>query len=576
MEFTFLLGGIIVRDFFDLLEFLHETPLGDVNSGFMNLAVEERNQGKRQDAIESMHPNHLIFPMARWREADEIGILHVLEGLLDVVLAAITEDDLRICQISPIGEKDPLAQHTPLQNAIGLIVGPEFNPESPILASDIGPKKLSDILAGDGRIECLLDTFLGIRFPSPTRLVAYLEPFLKVAQGPELFCQMLPYATDLPLQKRLAASNENGAFLAKDLFLRAMDSQALEQRAFEVVKPFQRDIQQILMLGGNKGANEMVRGSIQGLDVLFGIVPFIENQGDAFTPFLEDLVPGNEIIEDAAESCGVVLVSFVGFREQGNVKIPRHEQGQTHDAKIGPFGLGVSPLSQPAGILRGEEGVKVGGVVKERPQVNVEFFDQAPRQVVLNGRQSRFVKVLHVIPEALTAQGKGTQRQKTAQDGVLVPGSELALAARREPTVKRGQEHVLADGSSLAPLVGVAVDHADHVQLLSDIPQSGAGSKVSLFGIERSPGGFGQAIEQLLSGAEVAEDADARAAVLIPIGFDDAPVSTSSDGVVLEARHDSYIPDPVWPVKRKHKILCGAIMSNIYGTSQAFRGHVGR
>src|SRR5207247_8936238 len=41
--------------------------------------------------------------------------------------------------------------------------------------------------------------------------------------------------------------------------------------------------------------------------------------------------------------------------------------------------------------------------------------------------------------------------------------------------------------------------------------------------------------------AEMAQDAEARMAVFIAIGLDDAPVVVAAHGVGLEAWHDSYI-----------------------------------
>ncbi len=485
MKLVGLLSGIVISNLFDLLELFHQTGLADVHPCLMHPTVKHGDERQCENAVERMYPKHLVRPMPRRGEADEVGIFHVPEGSLDVVLTAVAKYDLSVGKILTVSEQNPLAKDSFLQLIVSFVVGSKFNPKAPVLVSNLAPKKLVNILAGDDRIQVLLNTLLGIGLAFPAWFIAAGDTSLKIAQCSELLGQMLPYPTDLAIEQSAASGNDDGALLPKHLFLGAINPNAFEERAFEMMKAFQGNVQKILVLCGNKRANEMVWRSVQGPDVLFGVVPFIENQGDTPTLLLEHLVAGNQIVQDPAESDGVVLVSFIDLGEQRDMKIPRNQKRQANDAKIGAFGLGVSPLGQLGGIVRGKESVEVGGVVKERSQINVEGFDQPPRNVVFNLREGRLVKEVHVIPKALTAQGRSAERKKPDQNRIPVPGGESSLGA-------------------LVPFGCMAVDHTDNAQLLSSVPERGSCTKIARFGVERASRSLGKAFEQLLSGADMA------------------------------------------------------------------------
>jgi hypothetical protein len=535
------LGRIVVSDLLDFLEFFQESQLAHFDPRLIHAAMKQRDKCQRENAVERMDAKHLVRPMPRRGEVDEVGIFHVPEGALDMMLTAVAKDDLFVRKILAISEQNPLAENPLLQFIVGFLIDFEFNPKSLFLANNLSSKKITNILARDDRIQVLLNALLGIGLAFPSGLVAAGDTFLKIAQSAQLLGKMLAYSAELALEQRAASGNDNGALLSEHLFLGAMNSNPFEEGISQVMKPFQRNVQKILMLCRDKGANEMVRGAIQSPDVVFRIVPLIENQGDALTLLFEHLIARHQIVQHSAEGDRIVLVPFVGFGEQRDVKIPGNQQCQADDAKIGAFGFGVSPLGQLARIVRGKEGVKVGGVVKERPQINVKALDQPPRDVIFDLRKNRFVEVVHVVPKALTPQCGSAQREKPDQNRILIPGSKLALARRRKCAIDRGQEQVFANGSPLVPLRGMAVDRADDVQLLSDLPKRSRRSKITLLGVERTPRRLGKPVQKLLRGAKMAHDADSRPAALIAKGFDDAPIALAANAVTLEAWHDSYI-----------------------------------
>jgi hypothetical protein len=104
----------------------------------------------------------------------------------------------------------------------------------------------------------------------------------------------------------------------------------------------------------------------------------------------------------------------------------------------------------------------------------------------------------------------------------------------------------------------MGVDGGNDGQLLGDVPKRSGGTEIPLLGIKGVSRSLRQAFEQLLSRAEVAQQAEARTAALIPIGLDDAPVAFSAHGVGLEAWHDSYIHNLGCPVNKKRNLWwCG-------------------
>src|SRR5881397_297345 len=104
------------------------------------------------------------------------------------------------------------------------------------------------------------------------------------------------------------------------------------------------------MLGRYERANEVVRRSIQTLDVFLGVVALVENDRNALTAFAEHLVAFDEVVQDTAESNRVGPVSFVDTREQRDVEIPGDHERQSDNAQIGPFGLCMARWASRLGL----------------------------------------------------------------------------------------------------------------------------------------------------------------------------------------------------------------------------------
>lgn len=61
--------------------------------------MKQRYERQRQNAVERVYTKHLVGPMVCRGKADEIGILHIPESSLDMMLATIAEYDLLVGKV---------------------------------------------------------------------------------------------------------------------------------------------------------------------------------------------------------------------------------------------------------------------------------------------------------------------------------------------------------------------------------------------------------------------------------------------------------------------------------------------
>ena len=151
-----------------------------------------------------------------------------------------------------------------------------------------------------------------------------------------------------------------------------------------------------------------------------------------------------------------------------------------------------------------------------------------------------------------------------------IPGGELAFAGGGQGAVQGGEKQVLAHRRSLLSFGGLGVDAAQQVELPSQVPEGRSGTEIPPFSAQGPSRSLGEELEEFVGGAEMTQDAEARMAVLIAIGLDDAPVVVAAHGVGLEAWHDSYIQYACAIVKADRNRLWWGSKHSKYGISRAF------
>jgi len=166
------LRGIVVRDFLDPFELLHQTGRCNGDSRLAHAAVQQGDQREGQNTGKGMDAEHVVGPMAGRGEANAAGIFHLSEGSLDVMLAAIAKDDLLVGEIGAIGEQNPLAQNTLLKFPVGFLICSKGHPESPAFARDLAPKKILDVLAGNNGVQILLNIRYRVGLAPPAGFMA--------------------------------------------------------------------------------------------------------------------------------------------------------------------------------------------------------------------------------------------------------------------------------------------------------------------------------------------------------------------------------------------------------------------
>src|SRR6266480_6930738 len=166
------LRGIVVRDFLDSFELLHQTGLRNCDSRLAHAAVQQGDQREGQNTGKGMDAEHVVGPMTGRGEANAVGIFHLSEGSLDVMLAAIAKDDLLVGEIGAIGEQNPLAQNTLLKFPVGFLIRSKGNPESLAFARDLAPKKTLDVLAGNNGVQILLNIRYRVGLAPPAGFMA--------------------------------------------------------------------------------------------------------------------------------------------------------------------------------------------------------------------------------------------------------------------------------------------------------------------------------------------------------------------------------------------------------------------
>ena len=99
-----VVSGIVVGDLLDLFKLLDKVGLSNRNSRLVHSTVKQGYQRQCENAVKRMDAKHLVGPMVGRGKAYEVGIFHVSESSLDVMLAAIAKDDFFVAQIGTIGE----------------------------------------------------------------------------------------------------------------------------------------------------------------------------------------------------------------------------------------------------------------------------------------------------------------------------------------------------------------------------------------------------------------------------------------------------------------------------------------
>jgi len=296
------------------------------------------------------------------------------------------------------------------------------------------------------------------------------------------------------------------------------------------------DSQELWMLRWHQRADEMKRPLLDSSEVFFGIVPLIKDQSDVTDTLTKGAAPLGQFFGHAAEGDRIMLVAGIGVMEQRNITVAGDQQSQTDNTQVVPSFLAVASLRELWSVVETvDKGEKVCGVKKQAPQVETKARDRSGRDFPLDMDDGVFVDTVHVVPKPLTGQLRDLGAQQARQNGLLIPFTDLGLAAWSDTPIEAGDKQVLPHGRALSAALGdMAVDGGSDIELLSHVEGGNQRTKFTdhtLLGLR-----VGESKDQLLGGADVFLPHDLRLAV-DALTLAQVVVRPAADELFNEARH---------------------------------------
>ena len=102
--------GIDDGDLTDAGEFLQESVKGQIDSGLVGDLSGQSSQEQCQNTIESVDSQFLIGPVVGGLPVEEVEVLHVFEGFLDIGETAVGFDDLLGFPVEMVGDEEGASQ----------------------------------------------------------------------------------------------------------------------------------------------------------------------------------------------------------------------------------------------------------------------------------------------------------------------------------------------------------------------------------------------------------------------------------------------------------------------------------
>ncbi len=445
----------------------------DLESGLVQLSLEQRGQRQRQDAIEGVDTDFLVGPMEHRLPGDEMRVLHGPEGVLNFVLAAISQHNILIGPIVAVGEEQCLAEKSVAKGVYS--GGIDTVTQAGYLALAMWLQREGEdffhVASGEYFIDILLGPAHGGRLAGP-----YLSPDpaveaqLQFMELPSALLDLLRKGYKLLRVEVVVEGHQNRALDTENLFLgpvRANRYQAFPLERFELLAV---KCQKFRVLGGHQRADKSIEDILEQLHPFLGVIALVEDKCDLGASFGERGIALHQLVDDAAELDRIGDVPIVGLMEQGDMEVRGNQKGQADLAKVVAPVFVMPALRQfPRGACA-DKGKEVGGIKSEAAQVEMVGGDEAAVQSEFDGANLRFAQVAHMIPKSLAGQLARLGRAEPAQDGFSVPCRQRALALWTYGAVDGGQREVLAYRKSLIPFRDVGIDNLKEMNLFDDAP----------------------------------------------------------------------------------------------------------
>lgn len=111
------------------------------------------------------------------------------------------------------------------------------------------------------------------------------------------------------------------------------------------------------------------------------------------------------------------------------------------------------------------QGEEVGGIVKERIELDAELAHDDPGELVLDRAQRLELHTVHLVPAELRGQLLELNlRKEPREGGLLRPSGPATLGARTDGPIECRQQQRRADRQSPGSLGHVPIDDLDHAE----------------------------------------------------------------------------------------------------------------
>ena len=472
-------GRIQDLDLADLPQLPQQRGDGAPHPLAVQFALQQPAQRQGQHAAQHMHRDLVVRPVVLRPDGDAVRVLHLPEGALDMVLRAIAAHQVGIAPVVVVGEDQRLAQQRPLQLLPGAPLEAVAHLGQALLLADLDAEQIPHVPRAQPAVDLLLRAPHG-------RLAAAADPARAPAAQAALQRPQVLAALGNLAQQRAALrigqlgvpGHQHRALDAEHHAPEAAGAHARQPRPGQRGQLLGRSREQVGVLGGHQGADEVERALPHALQVLARVVALVEDQRDALGAVGDLAAAPGQLGGQASEHGRVRAVARTGAVQQGQAEVGGHQQRHAHDAQRLAALLAVAALGQLGALVEGVDvGEEVGGVEQQPAQVEVELADHGGDEVALDGGDGVQREAVHVLPEALAGQLAGLQAEQAGQHGAGEPVGEAGLGAGGEAAVEGGDEQVGADGRAGAALGGVTVDVFGELEPAGEGEQSGGGAE---------------------------------------------------------------------------------------------------
>ena len=291
------------------------------------------------------------------------------------------------------------------------------------------------------------------------------------------------------------------------------------------------------MLSGHQGADEVQPRAGHTLQVLLGVIPLVEDQGQIGRAAGQLAAAHRHLLDERPKGGRVMLVAGIAVMQQRDLPVGRDHQSKADDAQVIASLLAVAALRQGRSQIEAiDKGEEVGGIEQQAAQVQTKLHNRGAHQRRLNAPDVLLLDPAHVVPEALTRKLFRAHAEERGQHGLRIPRAQLRFTAGSDTAVQRRDKQILADRDTVGAALGDdSIDGADHIELAGDRKTRRRGTELTHHGALR-PAAL-QPLHQVCRRAQVLLPDDFRL-TLDALALAQVVVRAPADDFLRQGRHE--------------------------------------